>query len=186
MKKNETRKFNEYVILFMLCCFIGWFWEVLWEFLKNGNLINSGTMHGPWLPIYGTGSLLIYLLLYEYKDKKWLIFIGSFVICTISEYITSIYLEYTYGMAWWNYTDKPFNINGRICLPYSLVFGLSGLFVIYKLVPFVKKINLKFNKNVLTVICIILLIIFAADFVFSTYYPNVSKVIHVIDMSKFK
>ena len=99
MEKKGSSKFNEYILIFLTCCFIGWFWEVLWEFLKNGNLINSGTMHGPWLPIYGTGALLIYILLNEYKDKKWLVFIGSFVICTISEYVTSMYLEYVYGLA---------------------------------------------------------------------------------------
>ena len=186
MKKNGTNKFIEYILLFMLCCFIGWFWEVLWEFMKNGNLINSGTMHGPWLPIYGSGSLLIYLLLYEYKDKKWLIFIGSFVICTISEYITSTYLEYAYGMSWWNYTDKPFNINGKICLPYSIIFGLAGLLVIYRLVPFIKKIVDKYNKKILLTICIILIVIFTFDFIYSTYYPNVSDKIQIINMEKFK
>ena len=186
MEKKQGNKFIEYVLLFLLCCFIGWFWEVVWEFLKNGNLINSGTMHGPWLPIYGSGALIIYLLLYEYKDKKWLIFIGSLVICTISEYLTSMYLEYVYGMSWWNYTDKPFNINGRINLLYSIAFGISGLFVIYKLIPFIKKIIDKYNKKVLTVICIILLTIFTIDFIYSTYYPNVSKKIQIIDMNKFK
>ena len=186
MKKNTSNKFCEIVLLFMVCCFIGWAWEVLWELLRCGNLMNSGTMYGPWLPIYSTGSLLIYLLLYAYKDKTWMIFIGSFVICTISEYLTSMYLEYTYGMAWWNYTDKPFNINGRICLPYSLVFGLTGLLVIYKIVPFVKKIVSKHNKKVLTAICIILLTLFVVDFVYSTINPNVSKKIQIINMDKFK
>ena len=187
MKKNESNKFCKYVLIFLISCFIGWFWEVIWEFLKNGNLINSGMLHGPWLPIYGTGSLLIYILLNEYKDKKWLIFIGSFVICTISEYCTSLYLEYTYGMSWWNYTDKPFNINGRICLPYSLAFGLSGLIVIYKIVPGVQKLIDKANKKVLTIICIIILSIFAVDFIYSTLYnPNISGKIKIIDMDKSK
>ena len=186
MEKKGSSKFNEYILIFLTCCFIGWFWEVLWEFLKNGNLINSGTMHGPWLPIYGTGALLIYILLNEYKDKKWLVFIGSFVICTISEYVTSMYLEYVYGLSWWNYTDKPFNINGRICLPYSIAFGLAGMLVIYKLVPLIKKICEKYNKKVITIICIIILVIFAFDFIYSTYYPNVSEKIKIIDMNKFK
>ena len=186
MKKNGTNKFIEYNLLFLICCFLGWFWEVLWEFLKNGNLINSGTMHGPWLPIYGSGAFLIYILLYEYRDKKWFIFMGSFVICTVSEYLTSTYLEYTYGMSWWNYTDKPFNINGKICLPYSIAFGLAGMLVIYKLVPLVKKIIDKYNKKVLLTIVIILLTLFTFDFVFSTYYPNVSNKIQIINMDKFK
>ena len=186
MEKNESNKFCEYILLFLFTCFIGWFWEVLWEFLKNGNLINSGTMHGPWLPIYGSGTLLIYLLLNEYREKKWLIFIGSFVICTVSEYVTSIYLEYVYGMSWWNYTDKPFNINGRINLLYSLAFGVSGLLVIYKIVPTIKKIIKNSNKKVIIIICIILLAIFAFDFIYSTFNPNITNKIKIIDMNKFK
>ena len=186
MEKRDTNKFNQIVLIFLICSFIGWFWEVLWEFLKNGNLINSGTMHGPWLPIYGTGSLLIYLLLNEYKDKKWMIFIGSFVICTVSEYLTSMYLEYVYGLSWWNYTDKPFNINGRICLPYSIVFGFTGLIVIYLIVPRIKKLLAKHNKKVLLTVCIILLSLFTFDFIYSTINPYVSKKIQVINMNKFK
>lgn len=186
MKKFDVDKFNEYIIIFLFSAFIGWAWEVIWEFLKHGNLINSGTLHGPWLPIYGTGSVLIYLLLYEYRNRKWLIFMGAFVICTISEYLTSLYLEYTYGMSWWNYTNKPFNINGRICLPYSIIFGICGLIVIYKIVPLVKKIIKKYNKKVLTTIIIILFSLFVFDFVFSTFSPNVSGTINIIDMSKFK
>lgn len=186
MKKKETNNFNEIILIFLVCSFIGWFWEGLYELLKNGNLINSGTMHGPWLPIYGSGALLIYLLLNEYKEKKWFIFIGSFVICTIIEFLTSMYLEYVYGLSWWNYTDKPFNINGRICLPYSLAFGLAGMLVIYKLVPFVKKICEKYNKKVITAICIVILAIFTFDFIYSTYYPNVSDKIQIINMDKFK
>lgn len=186
MKKNRIDKFIEYASLFLITCFIGWAWEVLWEFLKEGNLINSGTMRGPWLPIYGTGSLLIYILLYEYKEKKWMIFIGAFVICTVSEYITSLYLEYTYGMSWWNYTDKPFNINGRICLPYSIVFGFTGLIVIYLIVPFVKKFIEKHNKKIILTVCIILLSLFTFDFIYSTINPYVSKKIQVINMDKFK
>ena len=59
MEKNKINKFNEYIYLFFVTCFIGWLWEVVWELLKNGNLINSGTMRGPWLPIYGTGIFII-------------------------------------------------------------------------------------------------------------------------------
>ena len=89
-------------------------------------------------------------------------------------------------MSWWNYTDKPFNINGRICLPYSIVFGFTGLIVIYLIVPFIKKILDKYNKKVLFAICIILLSIFTFDFVFSTINPYVSKKIQIINMDKFK
>ena len=63
MEKKGSNKYLEYILIFLICSCIGWCWEVIWEFLKNGCLINSGTMHGPWLPIYGSGSLLIYILL---------------------------------------------------------------------------------------------------------------------------
>ena len=60
------KKFIFISMIFFSFAFLGWIWEILWEMLKNGNLINSGVLHGPWLPIYGCGALFIYLILFYY------------------------------------------------------------------------------------------------------------------------
>lgn len=169
------KKFIFISMIFFSFAFLGWIWEILWEMLKNGNLINSGVLHGPWLPIYGCGALFIYLILYRFKKNKIVIFFGCFIICSIIEYITSIYLEKKYGLHWWNYSKRPFNLNGRVCLLYSTAFGIAGYFGIYDIIPFIKKIYKKINYKLLVVLNIILISLFTFDICYSFKYPHIVK-----------
>ena len=168
-KKNE---WIYYLMLFFTFSFIGWIWEILWEFLKNGFIINSGVLYGPWLPIYGSGGMFIYMILKKFNNNKLVVFLGSLVICSIIEYFTSLYLEVVYGLKWWNYSKRPFNLNGRICLLYSIAFGIGGYFCVHNVAPVVKKIFNKVSKKVLKIAVIILIVFFSVDFVYATYKPH--------------
>ena len=93
LSQKEKNNLFIYVMLFFTLAFIGWCFEVLNEIRKGHGFINRGVLHGPWLPIYGFGGLIIYILLKKYYKKPIIVFSLSFLISAVIEYFTSFYLE---------------------------------------------------------------------------------------------
>ena len=154
-------------ILFLIYSFIGWLLEVTCKLIQKGKFINRGFLIGPWCPIYGTGCVLLTLLLDKYKTNPLLLFIMAIIICSILEYMTSYIMEKIFKARWWDYSSKKFNLNGRICAETMIPFGLLGLLVIYVINPFIiNQIN-KIDVNILNIIFIVLLIIFILDIIIS-------------------
>lgn len=191
MNKREIilKKIIYPILMAFAFAIIGWLWEGIYEFLKMGFIANHGVLLGPWLPIYGAGGLIIYLLLNRYHNNPLVVFMGSFVFCTIIEYATGWWLETYKGRKWWSYVEMPFNIDGRICLLASIFFGIGGLFVIYVAAPKLKKFFDRFNIKKLAVITLLLVAILVLDFIHSTDHPNIPKKHQIIDvknMPEFK
>ena len=162
--------------MFFIFSFVGWFWEVLLHLLESGNFVNRGVMYGPWLPIYGTGGVIVLILLNKLREKPLIEFLSIIVVCGIIEYFTSYFLEITHnGVRWWDYSGYFININGRICAEGLLVFGLGGIAVVYFIAPFIDNIIKKLNKNVIAIISIILITIFMVDKIYSSKYPNIGE-----------
>lgn len=161
-----------YILLFISGAFIGWVWEVVLSFFQYNTFVNRGVLHGPWLPIYGFGALGIVLLLNRFKKKPWLVFLSSAALCGLLEYFTGWYLETFKQMKWWDYSADMFNLDGRICALSVTSFGLAGLIVIYvfypKLESFFDKLALKPKK----ILCLLLILCFSADFIYSSDNPN--------------
>ena len=133
---GKRYKITDYILFFFVFSFIGWIWEVCLVLVQTGKLVNRGVLFGPWLPIYGSGGVLILLLLRKVFKKPVITFFSMTVLCTIIEYFTSWYLEVTRGVRWWDYSNYLVNINGRVCLGTIVPFGLLGLFIMYVLNPF--------------------------------------------------
>ena len=169
------------ILMFFTFSIIGWFWEGLYDLLRFGILANHGVLFGPWLPIYGFGGVLMYLLLNRYRKYPIVVFMGSFVFCTLIEFFTGVYLEITKGRTWWTYKDMPFNIDGKICLLSSIFFGLAGILLIYFIAPKLKKLYSKLDYKKAAIIVLFLMAIFTLDFIHSTNHPNIVKKYHVID-----
>ena len=123
-------------MMFFIFCFVGWIWEVTLAFITEGMFVNRGTLHGPWLPIYGTGGIAILVLLKKLRSRPALEFVAAMALCGAIEYFSSWYLEVTHdGQRWWDYTGYFLNLNGRICAEGLLTFGLGGLAIVYLLAP---------------------------------------------------
>lgn len=163
------------VALFFTFCFIGWSWEVMLHLVEDGVFVNRGTMHGPWLPIYGFGGIMILMILYRFRKNVALEAISAFVLCGFVEYFTHWYLELTKGIEWWDYSGYFLNINGRICAEGLFVFMIGGLAVVYVIGPRIDNLVRKANLKILVPICVTLLLIFVCDAVYSHYYPNTGK-----------
>ena len=97
------------------------------------------------------------------------LFCVSLVICTLVEYITSFLLEKLFRARWWDYTNEPFNINGRVCLINSIAFGILGILLIDIINPFMSNLFLSFESNIFNIIMILVLILFVIDILISCY-----------------
>lgn len=157
-----------YFLLFLLYSFFGWLMEVICKLIQYKKFINRGFLVGPYCPIYGTGAILITVLLKKYTDNPISLFIMAILICGILEYLTSYFMEKIYHARWWDYSQKKFNINGRVCLDTIIPFGLLGMFIIYVSNPFlIKKIEL-LPDIWINVLFWMLLVLYLVDNIVST------------------
>ena len=175
--------FLEYFLAFILYSFIGWCAEVVLGFIMHKKFINRGFLMGPYCPIYGCGMMLIVILLKNYLEEPLVLFILSMVICLVLEYVTSYLMELIFKARWWDYSDKKFNINGRVCLEYALLFGIGGTLIMYVVHPFVMNIVSKFSGIVLLIVGFILLVGFIIDNIMS--FDAMSK-INKFEFKKYK
>ncbi|MFR8233559.1 MAG: putative ABC transporter permease [Clostridia bacterium] len=120
-----------YFLLFITYAFFGWLMEVICKLIQEKRFINRGFLIGPYCPIYGWGALAITILLKKYLDDPIALFFMSVIICSVIEYLTSYILEKKYHARWWDYSNKKYNINGRICLETLIPFGLLGMIISY-------------------------------------------------------
>ncbi len=167
-------KLRSLILMFFTCSVIGWLWEVSLHLAKEG-FVNRGVMHGPWLPIYGSGGVLMLVLLKKVREKPWLTFLLAVVVSGVVEYGTSWYLEVTKGTKWWDYHGYFLNLNGRVCAEGLLVFGLGGCAIIYLLAPLLDELFTKIPAKTARLLCAGLLVIFAADMIYSNGHPNTGK-----------
>lgn len=159
--------FLGYFLIFLIYSFIGWTIEIILTLVRERKFVDRGFLLGPYCPIYGYGMLLIVFLLRNYTDNVLVLFVLSMVICLALEYLTSLFMELIFKARWWDYSDKKFNINGRICLEYGVFFGLGGTLIMYVVHPFIIGIITNFSKILLIIVGITLLVLFIIDNVIS-------------------
>ena len=131
--------------------------------LSTDGFVNRGVLHGPWLPIYGTGGVLILVLLQKVREKPWVTFGLTIVICGVVEYFTAWYLEVTKGTKWWDYSGYLLNLDGRICAEGLLVFGIGGMAIIYLGAPLFDELFKKIPRKLKWILCAVLIVVFAVD-----------------------
>ena len=154
-------------IIFIFYSIIGWIIEVINVSVIEKKIVDRGFLVGPYCPIYGVGGLYIYIFLNKYYSDPIALFILTIVECAILEYFTSLIMEKIFKTRWWDYSDKKFNINGRICLETLVLFGLGGLVSTYLVNPYLIPFINFINPNVLNVIAIVIAIIFVTDCIIS-------------------
>lgn len=173
MKADIQRNYSlsTLVLLFFLFSFVGWIWEVGYYFIQDGILVNRGVLFGPWLPIYGAGGVLILVLLKRFFDRPVILFL-IMGICGLVEYLTGWWLETFLHTRWWDYRDFVFQIQGRVCLIGLLFFGIGGLVFVYQIAPKMDNIFRKMKNSAKNILCMVLVLTFLADFLYSMTHPN--------------
>lgn len=166
---------NKIVILFSLFIIysvIGWLYETIATSITRKKKTERGFLIGPYCPVYGFGSVFMILTLTKYKSDPLVLFIMAAVLCSALEYFTSYIMEKLFHARWWDYSDHKYNIQGRISLTTSILFGIGGIFLIMFANPFFISIIDKINPILLNTIAIMLFIIFITDSIISFVIIN--------------
>ena len=149
---------------FMIYSVLGYIIETISIYIKYRKLtLHRGFFIGPYLPIFGFGGLIINYFLSKYENDYLALFTLGMVFCTILEYLSSYILEKIFKLRWWNYYDRKFNLNGRVCLSNGIGFGIAAIFLIKIFNPTVFKYINKLSRKAIIIISIILIIIFIID-----------------------
>ena len=163
------RNIELYVLIFFVYALGGWILESIGGIFnpKVKKFVNRGFLIGPYCPVYGIGVVLVSLLLNKYTNDIPVLFFLSILICGILEYFTGYVMEKLFNARWWDYSQKRFNINGRVCLETLLPFGIAATFIVCKINPFLIENFNKLSDKQAHWITGILSFIFIIDFIIS-------------------
>ena len=158
------KKLYKLLYIFIITSICGYFVELVWSLVTKGILINhSAVVIGPFNFAYGICGVVLTLLLYKFKDESYLkIFLLSFIGGSILEYIMSWGMELVLGFTAWDYSNSFLNINGRICLLFSIFWGILGILWIKILYPQIEKMLNKINPKIykIVIICLTIFLLF--------------------------
>lgn len=157
-------------LLFFIYSFLGYIVESISVSLMEKKVVwNRGFLVGPYIPIFGIGAMTMILTLQKYKDDIVALFIMSMVVCLTIEYLCSLVAEKIFKLRWWNYSDKLFNINGRICLQNGILFGIGGVLIVKYVNTWIENLILLLPNSLMVTLSIILTIIFVSDTILSLH-----------------
>jgi len=168
----EMQYLPKNVIYFLFYSMLGYVCEVVYCSIPAKRLVNRGFLHGPYLPIYGFGALSMILLLSPYKESPCRVFLSGMVLTGILEYLTGFLLEKLFHAKLWDYSSYRFNINGRVCLLNSTMFGILGVVVMYAVHPWISRIVTYIPDNLLFPVSSAILVVLAADTTASAFHMS--------------
>lgn len=156
--------FFNIILYFSIYSFLGWGCEVIYCSILAKKLINRGFLKGPVCPVYGFGAIfVIYIMKWMSIDSTILVFIFGGVIASIIEFIADILLESVFHTRLWNYSDRKFNIKGRVCLLNSSLFAILSVILIKILHPFILGIVSSLSSITIIIVSILCIVLFLID-----------------------
>ena len=161
--------FKKYVWIFVIACYAGYAIETLWCLIRNGFVESRKSLVLGHLSVaYGMGAVLLTLILVWFQNSSaWKIFLISFLSGTVTEYICSLGQEICFGSVAWDYSNLPLNINGRVCLLYSVFWGVIGLGWVKLVMPLLNKLFEKVHIPFENVLIVGFLVFFVFDAILS-------------------
>ena len=167
-------------LIFILFSFIGWISEVIYVGVTSAHkFVNRGFLHGPLCPVYGFGGVVI-LMLPPSLYATWIpLFFASMILCTIVEYFVSWLMEKLFHTRWWDYSHYKIQLNGRICLLNSILFGFLGVVVIHFVYPLMIDLLNSLGQTLINISGMIILAVLSVDIFFTVRklvdFANVMK-----------
>lgn len=167
-------------LIFILFSFIGWISEVIYVGVTSAHkFVNRGFLYGPLCPVYGFGGVMI-LMLPPLLYKTWIpLFFASMILCTIVEYFVSWLMEKLFHTRWWDYSHYKIQLNGRICLLNSILFGFLGVAVIHFVYPLMIDLLNSLGQTLINISGMIILAVLSVDIFFTVRklvdFANVMK-----------
>ena len=160
----------ELIILFFLYSVAGWCMEVVLKYRQFHRFINRGFLIGPYCPIYGSGAVVITVVIGGLvgTDAGYIeTFLVSFAACGALEYFVSWYMEKLFHARWWDYTGKPLNIHGRIWIGNLILFGLGGIVIVKWTDPFLFRLFRRMPAAAVYTSAVLVAALMVADYVLS-------------------
>ncbi len=183
---------SSYFNCFCLFSFLGWLYECTYCSIKEKHWENRGFLFGPVCPIYGVGVVTCLVLFGVIpvsvnasgisEAPVWEIFVICAIGSAIIEYVTSFILEKVFNSRWWDYSAVPLNLNGRICLPATLAFGVAGIVVVRYIAPIVMAHRGHVNPIASEAISLLLMFMFGADFALTV--ASLTSLIHKLETAQ--
>lgn len=173
---NSSSGINEITALFAVYSFTGWIIEVIYRSYKSRKYVNAGFLHGPFLPVYGIGALILIFLDHLTGDSnlvlKFIIFTAAL---TIIEYATGALFKRIFNLVLWDYSENRFNIKGRVCLSFSLAWGVMAILFTEFLHPFTNYALGLIPHRIDALLIILFSAYFLADLTFSVTKMNMFR-----------
>ncbi|MCD8249165.1 MAG: hypothetical protein LUC60_04850 [Lachnospiraceae bacterium] len=156
--------FTEWLALFYFYCVFGWCFESTYVSLKEHRPVNRGFMKGPWLPLYGSGAVLILWLTLPFQETPTLVFLVGAAGATVLEYVTGIVMLRLFKVRYWDYSNQHFQFQGHICLSSTIVWGFLSLLMVYVVHEPVAGVVLGLPEDVSSVITFVVTVLIVYDF----------------------
>lgn len=156
---------TQWLLFFFVYCFFGWIFESTYVSVKKHKFVNRGFMRGPFLPLYGSGAILILFVTIPVKDNYVLMYLLGAVAATILEYATGVAMEKIFKVRYWDYSHNKFNFRGHICLSSSVAWGFLGIFLVKVVHKPIERLIIKISANryLEEALVFIIIIYFVAD-----------------------
>ncbi len=158
------------VAYFVIYSIIGFIIETLFGLVTKGVLESRKSfLYGPLCGIYGLGAIIMIIALRRFNKNNYTLFVGGFIVGSIIEYSISLIGEELFQIKWWDYSNMPFNINGRICVSFSIFWGILAIYLMSHLNPKIDRIIDKVNPKLLKRVAIVAAILLLLDFLITSF-----------------
>lgn len=177
VKKKSKKKFTIFgftiiriLAYFIIYSILGFIIETVFGLMTKGVIESRKSfLYGPFCGIYGVGAVIMIIGLQKFKKNNYTLFAGGFIIGSLIEYVISFIGEWFFHIKWWDYSDMPFNINGRICVWFSLFWGILAIYLMSHIHPKVDNLLEKVSPKILRNVTIILTIAIFLDFLITCF-----------------
>lgn len=157
----------QWLFFFYFYCFFGWCFESAYVSVKSRHPVNRGFMRGPFLPLYGSGAVMMLVVSMPFQDNLLLTYIAGCIGATILEYVTGVVMETLFKVRYWDYSNQKFNFQGQICLGSSLAWGCLTILMTQVVHKPVEQLMYAIPANLLAAVTFIVTIYIVADFTLS-------------------
>ena len=159
----------ECIYFFIIGAFMGWLLECVFKFFNKDFRRTPGILNTPFCILYGLGTVVLSVVINKVTNNIWLLFLLSMIVLTVMEYITFVLLKEIYNVQLWDYKDMTFNINEKVCVEFSLIWGALGAIYIKYILPLLTDFFVVAQGTALTIALEVLLAIIISDFIYSSF-----------------
>ena len=159
---------------FLIYSFLGWVVEVAYHAVTMGKVVNRGFLNGPVCPVYGVGVTLVLLTIWALGNRDietsnpLVLFVIGIVLATGAELVAGFLLDKLFHARWWDYSNEKFNLNGYICLSFSIIWGLAIAFVLRVIQPVIAHLVSLIPLNIGYIVLVVIYSVFVTDIILTT------------------